>query len=263
MVELMTITLIDGSVIRWARADVSIAVGASTWAPGPIIERDTIKSTIGIQVATCSLTLHADDSVTVLGVPLLQAARRGVFDGASIKFEKAFTGAPGSPIEGTVHLFEGRVGDIEINSTTAHLSLKSFTELLDTQVPGDVYQVSCLHTLYSAGCGLVKSSNALNLTVAAGSTTAELLCSVTGSGVYNLGELIFTSGVNAGVRRAVKIHTTGHLQVSFPLPDLPGVGDGFTVYKGCDKSLSTCTSKFANTVHFRGFPFVPQPETAV
>lgn len=263
MVELVTLTLNEGSVIRWAASDVTITHGARTWMPGPVIERDSIKTSIGIQVVTCGMTLHADDSVTVLSMPLLQAARRGVLDGASILIEKGFTDAPGQSIKGTVHLFEGRVGDIEINSTSLDLTIKSFTELLDTLVPVDVYQASCLHTLYGAGCGLSKAAHALNLTVAAGSTRSNLVCSVAGSGVYDLGELVFNSGPNAGVRRAVKVHTDGNLQLSFPLEDAPAIGDSFTVYKGCNKTKETCQAKFNNVVHFRGFPYVPQPETAV
>lgn len=263
MVELLTLTLIDGTALRWAGTDVAVSYGGNTWVPGPIIERDQIKSQTGISVSSLNLTLHVNDSITVLGLPLLQAARRGVLDGASVLIQKAFTDNPANPLAGTVHLFEGRVADIEINSTTARLEVKSFTELLDTQVPLDVYQASCLNTLYGTACGLTKSANALNLSVAAGTTLQKLVCSVTGSGTYDLGELVFTSGVNAGVRRAVKSHTAGQLLLSFPLPDAPSVGDTFTVYKGCDKTLTTCRNKFSNAVHFRGFPFVPAPETAV
>lgn len=263
MVELFTLTLQGGTVIRWACSDLEVKFGATTWAPGPLIERGKISNSVGIVVTSCDVTLHANDVITVLGVPLLQAARRGVLDGASMLIEKGFAAEPGATLVGTVHLFEGKVGDIEVNSTTARLAVKHFIEVLDTQVPVDVYQATCLHTLYSPGCGLTKSAHALNLTVGSGSTRGLLLCGVTGSGVYDLGELVFTSGANAGLRRAVKVHTSGQLALSFPLPELPAVGDGFTVYKGCNKLQTTCFAKFANVVHFRGFPYVPAPETAV
>jgi uncharacterized phage protein (TIGR02218 family) len=47
-----------------------------------------------------------------------------------------------------------------------------------------------------------------------------------------------------------------------PLPLVPSAGDAFTAYPGCDKTQATCTTKFANLGAFRGFPFIPQPETA-
>lgn len=269
MAELFTLTLLGGTVIRWANSDLDVTFGVNTWSPGPVIERDAIKTAIGIEVTTCGVMLHADDSITVLGMPLLHAARRGVLDGASMLIERAFTDAPGNPIKGLVHLFEGTVGDLDINGTTASMTIKSFTELLDTMVPVDVYQETCLHALYSPhsdakpGCGLNKAANGITLTVSGGSTRSNLVCGVTGTGTYELGELIFNSGVNAGVRRSVKVHTSGNLQLSFPLEDAPAVGDSFTVYKGCNKTKATCRDKFSNIVHFRGFPDVPQPETAV
>lgn len=263
MVELVTVTLADGSVIRWACSDVDIVFGALTWSRGPLIERESVTLSVGIEVTSCSMTFRADDSVTVRGVPLLQAARRGVLGGAEILVQKGFTDDPANPLLGLVHVFEGRIGDVEIDSTSVKCDVRSFAELLDTMVPRNVYQASCLHTLYSSGCGLVKSANALHMTVAAGSSATTLLCNVTGAGVYDLGELVMESGVNTGVRRAVKRHTAGHLVLAFPLPDAPATGDTFVVYRGCDKAMGTCATKFNNLVHYKGMPFVPAPETAV
>ena len=263
MVELITLTLLSGAVIRWASSDTDVSYGVLTWWRGPIIERDSITLSIGIEVTSCSMTFHANDSVTVMGVPLLQAARRGVLGGAEILVQKGFTEDPANPLVGLVHIFEGRIGDVEIDSTSVKCDVRSFAELLDTMVPRNVYQASCLHTLYSPGCGLSKAANGLHMTAMSGSSATDLLCGVTGVGVYDLGELVMTSGVNAGVRRAVKKHTAGRLLLAFPLPDTPAPGDTFTVYRGCDKSMDTCLGKFSNLVHYKGMPFVPAPETAV
>jgi uncharacterized phage protein (TIGR02218 family) len=37
-------------------------------------------------------------------------------------------------------------------------------------------------------------------------------------------------------------------------------GDAFTVTAGCDKQFTTCRTKFANAVNFRGFPHMPGPD---
>lgn len=50
---------------------------------------------------------------------------------------------------------------------------------------------------------------------------------------------------------------------SFPFWNAPAVGDMFVVTAGSDHSQDTCTNKFNNLVHFRGFPYVTQPITAV
>lgn len=263
MVELYTLTLVTGTVIRWSASDVDVTYGATTWVRGPIIERDRVTTGIGIKVESRQIKLFAGDGVTVLGVPLLQAARLGMLDGAMLLIQKGITDDPVNPLLGLVHIDEGRVGDIEINSNSVTLTVRQFIELLDVQYPPDVYGASCLNDLYDGLCGVSKSANGLNLSVQSGSTNTTLMCGVSGAGVYDLGILVFTSGVNAGVQRAVKAHTAGQLLLSFPLLDPPSVGDSFTVYKGCDKTKGTCQAKFSNGAKFRGYPFVPQPETAV
>jgi hypothetical protein len=40
---------------------------------------------------------------------------------------------------------------------------------------------------------------------------------------------------------------------------LPGlaVGNAFEAFAGCDRSFSTCQSKFGNSLNFGGFPWIP------
>lgn len=262
MVELCTLTLRGGQSYRWGSADVAVRYGVNTWFPGPIVERGAVRTTLGLGVVTCDLSLYATDAVTVLGAPLLIAARRGVLDGADILIERAFTASPDQPIAGTVHVFEGRVADVEILTHVAHLTLKSHTELLDSNFPVDVYQPGCLRKLYSSACGANKAASASVITAGAGSTRNQLACGVDGSGVFELGEIVGLTGANAGIGRTVKRHSYGNLLLSYALPEVPAPGDTFTVYKGCDKTQATCSSRFPGA-RFKGFPFVPRPETAV
>jgi uncharacterized phage protein (TIGR02218 family) len=263
MVELVTLTLADGTSARWTVADVPISYGGAVWAVGPIIERDSTKLAAGLEVQSCSVTLHAGDAVTIAGIPLLQAAIRGLLAGASVLIQKGFTDSPANPLVGIVHLFEGRVGDVETTSTTVQLDVRTHLELLDTMIPLNVYQPKCVRQVYDAGCGINKAANSVTMAAAAGSSRTALQCAVTGSGIYDLGDLVFLSGPNAGVRRAVKSHTPGVLLLSYPLPSAPGVGDSFTVAKGCPRTLDACGTKFGNAGRFKGFPFVPAQETAV
>lgn len=263
MVELYTLTLVGGEVFRWASADVAIPYGANVWTPGPIIERGAVKTEIGMGVPTCDVTLYATSAVTVLGLPLLQVALRGVLDGAELAIVRAFTPDPAQAITGTVHVFEGRIADAEVLSNAVRVTLKAHTELLDSMFPVNVYQPSCLWSLYSTGCGVSKAAHALAVTAAAGSSRGTILCGVVGEGAYDLGEIIGVTGANAGVRRTVKRHTAGSLQLSHPLPVAPAVGDTFTAWKGCDKTRSTCAGRFANEPRFKGFPYIPKPETVL
>ena len=49
---------------------------------------------------------------------------------------------------------------------------------------------------------------------------------------------------------------TGEFELHQSMPAAIQVGDQVEIYAGCDKSLTTCTSKFSNANNFRGFPHV-------
>ena len=71
------------------------------------------------------------------------------------------------------------------------------------------------------------------------------------------------SGLNANVRATIKSAVAGvSLSLMYPLPSAVTTGDGFTVAMGCDHTRGTCQNRFANLANFRGFPFVPPPQTA-
>ena len=40
-------------------------------------------------------------------------------------------------------------------------------------------------------------------------------------------------------------------------PFAPAIGDLVEIREGCDKSLATCSGRFANAVNFRGEPHLP------
>ena len=66
-------------------------------------------------------------------------------------------------------LFKGRLGDVDqIGRTTAKLTVNSDLVLLDIDMPRNVYQPTCLHTLYDSGCTLVKNAFGINGTVGIG-----------------------------------------------------------------------------------------------
>jgi uncharacterized phage protein (TIGR02218 family) len=70
----------------------------------------------------------------------------------------------------------------------------------------------------------------------------------------------FTTGANQGRSQEIKRHTGGDpagLELWQPMSHAIAIGDEFTVTAGCDKRFTTCQSKFANAVNFRGFPHMP------
>jgi uncharacterized phage protein (TIGR02218 family) len=163
-----------------------------------------------------------------------------------------------------VLLFKGRLGVIdEIGRTSAKLTVNSDLVLLDIDMPRNVYQPTCLHTLYDSGCTLVKNAFGTNGTVGSSSTASVINWSGASTN-FQQGSITFTSGVNAGVTATVGSAVAGtSITLLYPLESAPATGDGFTIYYGCDHTPGTCQAKFNNLANFRGFPFVPPPQMAV
>lgn len=267
MADLYTLTAASGAVLaRWTSADAALPVNGNTFALGPTIKRGRTRLAVGIEVDALDVTLAADASVTLNGVPLLQfIAQRGL-DGCRLKLERAFAAGPGQPIVGTLALFEGRVSVSSIARLEAKLSVKSDTLLLDAPVPRNVFQAPCSNTVYDSACGLSKAALTVSGTVQVGSDPTRTYFGhslAQGAGWFDLGVVTFTSGACAGLSRTVRAHATSPMRLTLmaPLPADVTLGDSFTIYPGCDKLQSTCSGKFNNLARFRGTPYVPVPET--
>lgn len=263
MADCYTFTLLNGLILTYTNADVAIALNGYTYlADSILVDGLRFKCAAGLDVDQQQITISAKSADTVRGVPFLQALREGVFDGCEVQRERAFLTSWAAPPLGSVVLFKGRVATIDnIGRTTAQITVNSDLVLLDINMPRNLYQPTCVHVLYDSGCSLVKNAYAASGTVGDGSSFSVI--NWTGaSSIYAQGTLLFSSGVNAGASVNIKSATSRALMLSYPLEAAPSAGDAFTVYQGCDHTMSTCQTKFANLANFRGFPFVPPPAAA-
>jgi uncharacterized phage protein (TIGR02218 family) len=265
MADLFTFTLIGGGVVRYTTAGSDIVLDGHTYlANDVIIKRSRIRTMIGVEVDTLDLTVIAQSTHLLGGVPWLTAARNGALDGAYVRVSRLFMTAWGDVSLGAPLLFEGRVASLEVGRTEARLHVNSLLEVLNIQMPRNLYQPGCLNTLYDASCTLVKASNGTASSVSSTSSTTVINCGLSqAAGFFDLGTITFTSGINNGVQRSVKSYAPGVVYLIAPLLLAPGVGDTFTAYAGCDKKQATCSGKFSNLVNFRGFPYVPAPESVL
>jgi uncharacterized phage protein (TIGR02218 family) len=265
MGDLYTIALTSGQVLRWADFDSDITHPGNGYvysASGPVLKRGKARIVIGVEVDTLDLSVYPRSTDTISGAPILAAAQGGAFDGAMLTLERCFLSG-GTPV-GVVHLFYGRFADLQLGRTEMQCRINSGTESLQVQLPRNVYQPGCIHTLYDAGCGVSRSSRAIGGTVASGSTTTTINCGLSQAAKYfERGYVKFSGGALDGVRRTVKSYSPGVLGLFSALPSAPTVGADFLAYPGCDRLQATCSGKFANLPNFRGCPFIPVPETAV
>jgi len=293
--DLYTFTTMNGGpVLRYAAADLDIALGGNTWLhTGPAFDQDASSGSsprghwkVGLDVDSWNVVVapRLTDPIAgvaypdqIAGQPWLQAVRGGALDGATVSVDRAYLAAwptgptafslPAAPV-GVINIFTGRVAAVDVSRTQVGIAINSHLELLDISMPRRVFQAPCQHTLFDVGCTLTAAGHAVSGTVAAGSTQSVIHATIPappGSGTYALGRILFTSGANAGFQRSIRAYLAGlpaQLKLVAPLSFPVSVGDAFTAYPGCDKQRDTC-GLFGNTANFRGFPYIPAPELSV
>lgn len=249
-------------VYRYCSFDMPVSHLGNTWlASGAIIERDKVRLVVGVEVDSLSLKIMASPTMEIIDVPFMQACTSNLLDGATVKLERAFLNSDGSVI-GVVNMFQGRVAGIQASRSEAQITVNSDLELLNVQMPRHVYQPGCQHTLYDGGCQVDRSSKEVVTTVTSATlttiTTAPLAQS---SGYFDMGYVSFVLIGDVGEKRTIRAWDGETLSLLNPLNSVPTTGTTIYLYPGCDKSKETCDSKFNNLVNFRGFPYVPAPET--
>ena len=265
MADLYTFTLSGGSVLRYTDAQLTQSDESGNAYLPLNIERSGIRSVRGVEVDSLKVTIGANASVQINGVPLLAFIANGGFDGSTVLLKRAFKADWNLPLQGTLILFGGRFGQVsEASRTRVQFAVNSWLELLNQQMPRNLFGVDCLHTLFDSGCGLSRAAFTLAGTAQAGSTSTVVQGSASAAnGVYDLGTLTFTSGVNAGVKRTIKRQVGGVITLLPDLPATPAAGDAYQITQGCDRAMGTCSAKFNNLARFRGFPFIPTAETSL
>lgn len=265
--DLYTIRLASGVTLRWTGSDVPVTWGGVTYLVGPGIERGKVRWSLGLEVGELPLTIIPRAVDQVGAVPLASALRRGDFDGAGVRLDRAYAPRGGDPIVGVIDgYFSGRIGPIEGDGAEFICTVRDPRADLDKPFPANIVQPQCSNRLFDAVCGLNAATFRLTGSVTGGVTAnrAGFQTSLNQpTGYFTLGRLRWTSGANAGRSGPVRTHSAvlGALSFAVGWPDAVLAGDAFEIWPGCDKRRATCISKFSNLPRFRGFPFVPSPET--
>lgn len=267
MADLYTITTIQNDIYRYTNYDFDLIVAGELYhSDGPIISRDGITLSLGVEVDNLSITIDVTDEETFESLRIVQAFHNGQMDGARFKLERIFMDAstPTDTSAGTIKLFEGRIIEPEFDRNTIQASVASDLDELNVQMPRNLYQPSCSNTLFDHACGLNRENYALETVIAAGSTVSRILCDIhQPQGWFTQGVIEFLEGGNKGLKRTIRLHELDVLLLTLPLLENPEVGQRIKVYPGCDKRLETCQNRFNNFSRFRGAPFIPIPETSV
>jgi len=279
-IDLYAITLSGGSPTYYFTSNQTpVVVGSQLYQTGLIINRGTVKQSAGLEVDQMPLTLSPNPNSStgtplIAGLSLIQAARARVFDGARLLFSKMFLSDFNDLSPGAVPWFQGRMDVENIGRLSVSFQISSDIEMLNVNMPPNLIEKRCRHTLFDAGCALLPSSFQVSGTVASGSTVLNVNTNRTEPDKYfSLGRITFLSGLNAtnpSTSYFVKYYAnaSGQFQLVRPLPNVPQAGDTFVALPGCPKTRAACINTssavappFNNGGRFRGILFVPVPET--
>jgi uncharacterized phage protein (TIGR02218 family) len=159
----------------------------------------------------------------------------------------------------------GSIGEVRRHGTTFAAEIRGLAHYMG-QPSGRLYQYSCDTDVGSVRCKLNLNSAAFRADgqVVAATSLRRLEASglaAFAEGWFTRGLLTFTSGANAGRAIEVKRHATSGGGIWIELWQEAAepiiAGTTFRITAGCDKTQTTCATKFANSVNFRGFPHMP------
>jgi hypothetical protein len=281
--DLYTITLISGLVLRYANCPFDVVFGGNTWlcaksAGGVVIDEAGDSGprahwTVGFNTGSWQVTVMPRSSDVIGSLPWLSAARAGILQEAIVRVDRGYVSAwPTTPAltlvpVGLVNVFFGRVAEIDFGRSSVQININDPRELLDIDMPRNVYSAQCRYALFSPQCTLNPASFASSVAVIGVTSTQIFRASLPAQvdNYFALGNLVFTSGQNNGLRMMIRssLNASGTLSLIAPMPFNVAIGDTLTVYPGCDKSVATCTNKFSNVINYGGFTQIPAPEQAI
>lgn len=230
-------------------------------ASGLKIQGLILKIGTGVEVDEQEATLQYDTNLTYKGLKIQDALRLSRFDGTRIRRDRVYAPYWGAPWLGGVQMFGGRLSTIDnIGRISASLKVKSDLLLLNVSMPRNLFQPSCLHTIFDPGCTLNRASYATAGTTEVGSTSSAIKWTPA-SADYAQGRIDINDGSGVLQIRTIQRVVGDTMYLSYPLDFEPTDGMLFTAYPGCSRIYNRCDD-FSNTANFRGFPFVPVAETA-
>lgn len=243
--DLWTITLTNGTVLRYTDGDTAVVYGGNTFAPLVFTAGD-YQGRLGAEVSSFEMTMQPG-TVQVGGLPMLTVARFGGFDRARVKVERAFgaTSYPSAPSE-VVLVFSGVVMEVEPASVSLVLVVKSLVAIMDEPIPRRTVTPACPFILGDADCQVVMTSWTTARTIAAGTTETVLVISSSTTNAEAGGTVEITSGPYTGQRRLVRSVAGTSITLETPLPGVPANGNGVTLRAGCAKTRVACRDKFSN-----------------
>jgi hypothetical protein len=182
--DLYTITLLNGTVISITSGPVDIVYNSVKYlsvAPGIAISRSNARQSVGLKVDALKLTIQAlPEYQPITGVPMLNEICNGYWDQAEVVILRLFGRTWTDTTLGTIIWWRGIIGEIsELDRIHAVIEVPSKLELLNQPLPRNLFQSTCNHVLFDAGCTLSAAAFTSTGVVQAGSNASVIITNLT------------------------------------------------------------------------------------
>jgi uncharacterized phage protein (TIGR02218 family) len=239
----------DGAALGFTSHDRDLRLGGLLYRAAPGMLPSAVTLTDGFEIdrldvagALTSDAITADD---------LAAGR---WDGAELTIFLADWEDLEAP---TIRIARGELGDVSSHGHGFEAELRGPTARLERPVTEQT-SPECRAMLGDKRCRVDMAGRTRLTRIVAVATETELTVESAAAGdAYTYGRLRWIGGRNGGLESAIASSAGLSLRLR-EAPHFPiAVGDLVELVEGCDKSLATCSARFANAVNFRGEPHLP------
>lgn len=152
----------------------------------------------------------------------------------------------------------GWLGEVSIKSSQFIAEVRGLSQKLSQNIV-ELYSPTCRAIFGDNRCKANKASYTFTGSVNTVTSRQVFISNAMtqAAGYFSSGEVEWLTGANAGRRMEIKEFSNKQFTLALPMPNAVAVGDTFKAVAGCDKTITTCATKFANGTNFRGEPYVP------
>ena len=252
--SLVKITRKDGVVLAFTNCDRSISYDGTTYLASDGIGATEIQITAGTGIDNLDIEgALTDGRITETDI------EAGLYDNAAVSI---LTVNRHDLADGHITELTGFMGKITAGDGRFTAEFRGLSSVL-RQKRGQRTSATCnCVRLGDARCKKDLTSFTFNRTITAVTDDENIeFTDAAASQYYRHGIIKSTSGANDGIERVVKAHInasgTAEIELRAPFPFALEVGDTVEIIAGCDRTIATCRSKFANANNFKGQPHLP------
>jgi uncharacterized phage protein (TIGR02218 family) len=238
----------DGVTLGFTAHDRDLWIDGVLHAANPGMVASSIRRSAGFDADSAEVTgALSHDSIAA------DDLAEGRYDGAHVRIGVVDWESGESEL-----LYSGTIGALtqQDDQFTAELSSRKADLAID---PIPRTSPACRAEFCGPGCGLASARFTHEATVAAvdpGANAVSWSLDATPSDCVG-GRVRWLDGPHAGLTMRVTTSAAGDLVLDSPLSATLQAGARALIREGCDHTLDTCATRFANALNFQGEPFLP------